>query len=284
MGNSKSKPQLNEENQRMEGSRVVKDPPPPYTEVASDLAVATPDHSTLSFTFDASNQLTAIEDKAPVKAKVGIDDMPYEIMTLVFDELSLCSKTCLGVTCKMFYEILKKQHPEPISLFYEEEKRAATSTPFKGSTPLYHSYHVDRLGWYLQDWSSFAAGYKLVDVEYGTWIFVNREVYGPFKGKKENKRARAHQRAMESRYCDWRQSEHLCKMAEMGSDWGHGDLTRLLPHPFNKGERWDQEVLTIAEANLRDIGDYEKWTEYWSMFRIWDSRWEDFRRIKKNAM
>ena len=75
MGNPKSKTQLNEENQRMEGSRVVKDPPPPYTEVASDLAVATPDHSTLSFAFDASNQLTAIEDRAPAKVKVGIDDM-----------------------------------------------------------------------------------------------------------------------------------------------------------------------------------------------------------------
>jgi hypothetical protein len=55
MGNSNTKPQLNEENQRKEGSRVVKDPPPPYTEVASDLAVATPGHSTLSFPFDASN-------------------------------------------------------------------------------------------------------------------------------------------------------------------------------------------------------------------------------------
>jgi hypothetical protein len=48
MGNSKSKPQFNEENQRMEGSRVVKDPPPPYIEVASDLAVATPDRSNIS--------------------------------------------------------------------------------------------------------------------------------------------------------------------------------------------------------------------------------------------
>jgi hypothetical protein len=49
MGNTKSKPQFNEENQRMERSRVVKDPPPPYIEVASDLAVATPDHSNISF-------------------------------------------------------------------------------------------------------------------------------------------------------------------------------------------------------------------------------------------
>jgi hypothetical protein len=90
--------------------------------------------------------------------------MPYDIMTLIFDELSLCSKTCLGATCKMFYEILKEKHPEPISLYYTEEKRAATSPPLKGSTRLVFPDYIDRLGWYLQDWSSFATGYRLVNI------------------------------------------------------------------------------------------------------------------------
>ena len=88
---------------------------------------------------------------------------------------------------------------------------------------------------------------------------------------------------MESRYHDYGHSEHLCNLAEMGSDWSLGDLIRPLPHPFNKGVSWDQEVFALAEANLRDIGDYGKWREYWSMFRTWDSRWEGFQRIKKNA-
>jgi hypothetical protein len=88
---------------------------------------------------------------------------------------------------------------------------------------------------------------------------------------------------MESRYHDYGHSEHLCNLAEMGSDWSLGDLIRPLPHPFNKGVSWDQEVFALAEANLRDIGDYRKWREYWSMFRTWDSRWEGFQRIKKNA-
>jgi hypothetical protein len=48
--------------------------------------------------------------------------MPYDIMTLIFYELNLCLKTCLGVTCKMFYEILKEKHPEPISLYYNSIK------------------------------------------------------------------------------------------------------------------------------------------------------------------
>ena len=220
----------------MKGGQVAKDPKPSLTEIASALAMTTLDDGTLCPPFEVNNQLTAIET-VPVESKIGLNTMPYDIMTLIFDELSLCSKTCLGVTCKMFYQILKKQHPRPISScdeFGEDEVIYPYWVPGgSSSSPIEEE---DRLGWYLQNWSGFA-GYRGSELpfSYRVWVFINTKVYGRHTRRKDAKKAGKFLRVLESRYRDYHHSVHLCEMAEMGSDWGLGNLIQILPFPCGKG-------------------------------------------------
>jgi hypothetical protein len=289
MGNFNTKPRMNEENRQQHGGQLAKAPKPPITDLPSALASMTTlvGAGTFSSPFKVDNKLTAMEDTAILKYKVKIDAISYDIIIRIFNELSLCSKTCLGVTCKILYEILKKQHPGPISLsqmFKEDEVIAAHLVASNGRWSRIRG--DNSLGWYLQDWSGFAAGYRLLNVDYGCLVFVNTNVYGPHKHRKDNTKAKALQKVLERRYSDYRLSVRTSRFWNSKFYSQFGVVDRILPHPFNKGESYDEEVLALAEAsaaNRRDLVELGRWGYYWAMFRIWKDRREDFIRIQKNA-
>jgi hypothetical protein len=288
MGNSKSKPQLNEENEQMEEGEVVKDPKHPLNELATALAKTTLDQGSHYSLSGIKSHLNLIE-AAPIQAKVGINSIPYTVMTVIFDELSLCSQTCLGVTCQRFHDILKEEHPEPISLFYPQEDRAAISIPFKVPDNL--SYRVldeERLGIYWQDWSGFANSHTLIEIDRdcGVWIFANNKVYGHYrrsKNRKEDQKAAERRAALKRRYSDYYLSQQQVQSYgnRFRSNFGIDPLT--LPCPLNKGDSWDEEVLALAEASLPEPEHHTGWMGYWSKFDIWTESRKELHRIMKKG-
>jgi hypothetical protein len=47
---------------------------------------------------------------------IEIQNLPYDILYLVFKSSKLGDATCLGLTCRLFYNHLKEYHPRRISL------------------------------------------------------------------------------------------------------------------------------------------------------------------------
>jgi hypothetical protein len=182
--------------------------------------------------------------------------MPYDVILLIFDRLSVCGQTCLGVTCRTLYDALKRQHPKPISLFHEVD------CPGKGCLKWWHETHSDweRLGFYLQNWSGLhRVDYRLCkSAGRQHWVFVKRDVYG------KNCDEIGNELRLGKRYEDY----HLSQ----------ADNSRLrgplLPNPFNEGKEWYAKAVAVIIADLdqpcgrRRPNDYKAWRDHWGMYSV----------------
>ena len=223
-----------------------------------------------------------------------MDGLPYELIFLIFQRLSLCCQTCLGVTCKTLYKILKKEHPRPIYLHQKVE--CIDTNPY-----IYR--HEQNLGYFLQDWSGLSR-YRLCmtypDPKH-PWLFLSKEFYG------ETENSEAEQK-MRRRWWDYFQSPSIGKnpflASLIGNDpfldslligfigyippfislpyyTGHPTkaIHKLVPKPFGiSGEDWTAHMIAVIK---NDIECWDDWNELWT---FWEQTWvftDNWRQIEE---
>jgi hypothetical protein len=199
--------------------------------------------------------------------------MPYDVILHIFEHLSLCVKTCLGVTCKAFYAALKLQHPGPISLFLEVNCRRKCD-PSNRPSGYKAPSDSERLGCYLQDWSGLSTAYRLSNFPGNQyWIFVKTDIYGQEYDEYGN------ERGMQRRFRDY----HLSRKENL---W---HKAAVLPNPFNEGEEWYAKAVAIISADLaqpgsnRWLNDYKPWRDHWGVYYVFWEKLEEVKKITRNA-
>jgi hypothetical protein len=185
--------------------------------------------------------------------------MPYDVILYIFEQLSLCAKTCLSVTCKNLYSALKEQHPEPISLFQEVDCPGKCEQHWNETTPRHSD--SERLGIYLQNWSGLKMNYRLCKFSgIQLWVFVRRGIHG----QKVEQRFRDYQLSL---------SDNIFLRGPR------------LPNPFSKGEEWCAEAVAVINTDLtkpggnRQPGDCQAWKDYWRLYSVFREKGEELEQI-----
>jgi hypothetical protein len=185
--------------------------------------------------------------------------------------LSVCSQTCLGLTCKTLYETLKKQHPNKISLYKEVECLGAMYSKSYSHIVLQMHPDKERLGHLLQKWGALSS-YRLC-TNYPDpkrpWLFLSKEVYG------EAKNSEAEQR-MRNRWQDYLYSPSI---GRKGTGHPTKNIHELVPKPFGiSGEDWTAHMIAVIK---NDIACWDSWNDMWE---YWGKTWvfaENWRRIEE---
>lgn len=172
-----------------------------------------------------------------------IFDIPPEIILMLMKGLmnygDNCSPVCLGLTCRMFYLVLKRLHPQPISLSYGvcPDPEKLHPTIFEDERPI----DIIRLDTLLREF--FPPEYRLSG--YLTAYFLRRQVYGGVYGLNELK--------LRERYEDY----------DLMTIEYNGVRYRLLPNPYNMGIGWYEQ----AYRKLRET-EFPGWSlavrKFWS--------------------
>jgi hypothetical protein len=159
-------------------------------------------------------------------------------MTGLADNRDGCTPVCLGLTCRAYYQVLKRLYPQPIPLSY----RIATKNPLYRS-PADYPFIVTSLDTLLRDF--FGPQYRLAGwLTKGETYFLRRDVYGDFYGPKELE--------LRQRYEDYNVMTY----------WRGGIPYRGLSNPFDMGEGWYEKSYTrIRRTNFPWWGPLAR--EFW---------------------
>ncbi|KFY20969.1 hypothetical protein V491_03272 [Pseudogymnoascus sp. VKM F-3775] len=196
---------------------------------------------------DSSLGSTVSLETKPITATTTIVDIPHEIILMLMKGLmndgDHCSPVCLGLTCRMFYLVLKMLYPQPISLSYGVcPEHPAT---IEDERPL----NIIRLDTLLREF--FPPEYRLSGylTKGNGAYFLRRQVYGETFGLAELK--------LRERYEDY---------DLMTIDY-NGVRYRLLHNPYNVGIDWYEE----AYRKLRQT-EFPGWSP--AVRKFWNNRVE----------
>ena len=167
--------------------------------------------------------------------------------------------TCLGVTCRRFYIVLKDLYPEPISL--------RTQIVLRGSD-LWYSYCTD-LYEVLANW--VGPRYRMGRRSNIKLLYYNKEVYVPGVYSFQNREWRSN-----TRHSDYETVQHLYDKYYRPDRASPNPLS----NPFNKGDAWNAETIAIIEASIYQFVSTEDWKRFWSCTYLFCSKHEYFDRFE----
>jgi len=204
---------------------------------------------------------------APLYQDSAIQAMPYDVLRIVFDYFTPCIATCLGLTCKKFYTILKSLYPTPINLF---EQACSHGDPcfVPGDRCQFWNIPLHSL---LINWSIFKTQYRFSSIGAGLVRFLNVDVYGRETGPKQlalESRVKDHQMGLISNEPKTFFDNHLLQVVVL-SESAFGDKHKsLLPRPYNRGESWYQEAIDVIRADAERCYYLEEWVARWTKFSV----------------
>jgi hypothetical protein len=177
--------------------------------------------------------------------------------------LDIGEATCLRVTCCRFYNVLKELYPEPISLRTQIvlRGRGIWSRGDCGVTDLYQV---------LANW--VGPRYRMGRRTNIKLHYYNREVYGSScKYNHQNPEWRSNVRHGAYQWAQHRYDENY--RPDRASP-------NPLPNPFDKGDAWDAEVITIIEASISQFASTEEWKQFWRWTNLFCDNENYFNRLE----
>jgi F-box-like len=189
--------------------------------------------------------------------------LPNEILLLILDNLTTCSVTCFGLTCKRIYKLYKDKLHGPISL--DELDFVTSAHPSLGLQSAGHTC----LGMLLARWRGIGPRFRLWYPQRSAyraqlkheppqvWHFLPKATYGErvIRGNDSI----SEDTDLWDRYMDY------ARMQQNGISY--------LPNPRNKTLiQWEREAI---DAVVRDSERHENnraWIGFWMMTRIWHEK------------
>lgn len=176
---------------------------------------------------------------------VHITRLAPELILRIFGMLNTGESTCLGVTCRCFYTVLKDLYPEPICL------RTPMVQIGKGRGYRLDSWRFTDLYHVLANWVGprYRMGLQInVKLHY-----YNKEVYGD-----------SGEYAYISQNPEWRsdarhQDYDIAQSLYYKNYRPDRALPNPLPNPFNKGDAWNAEAITSIKASISQFKSTKDW-------------------------
>ena len=183
------------------------------------------------------------------KPPTNLSDLPHEILVFVVSYLDLGTASFISTTCTRLYFAYKELHPSTKVLLSER---------CYNSSGMHHAYLSDMLESWMNShyrrktWRLSAP--SLPDPSWAPPQYLRRDIYGSTEGtygdkfwKKEND--------LFERYSDYHVYERRNETT--------GKREKILPHPFNRGERWCREAKEAVFADARTREAWQSWLEFW---------------------
>ena len=57
-----------------------------------------------------------------------------------------------------------------------------------------------------------------------------------------------------------------------------------LPNPFDKGDAWDAEAISIIEASISQFASTKEWKQFWSCTSLFSWNKKHFKKVRKQYM
>jgi hypothetical protein len=192
---------------------------------------------------------------------VPITRLAPELILRVFGWLDIGEATCLGLTCRRFYIVLKDLYPEPISL--------GTPIVLRGKGL---AGQITNLYYVLAKW--VGPRYRMCRRTNVKLLYYNIEVYGV---------------AYDSNHLEWRSnirhSDYQIVQHRYDENYRPDEVSpNPLPNPFDKGDAWDSEAIAIIEASISQFAFTEEWKQFWSCTSLFCWNTKHFKRLRNQYM
>jgi hypothetical protein len=172
---------------------------------------------------------------------VHITRLATELILRVFGMLDIGEATCLGLTGRRFYSVLKELYPEPISLRTEIVLRGKAIW-------LGNDSYITDLYQVLANW--VGPRYRMGPRTNIKLHYYNREVYGrSLKYNQQTPEWRSNARHLDYHWVRYRYDENY--RPDRASP-------NPLPNPFDKGDAWNAEAIASIEASISQFAFTEE--------------------------
>ncbi|KAE9364581.1 hypothetical protein N431DRAFT_474175 [Stipitochalara longipes BDJ] len=221
---------------------------------------------------EISTLVTPPKEASEAIVPVQLNTLASELLLRIFDSLEEGEATCLGLTCRRFYNMLKAQYPEPINL----RIRMTLQNPC-------HDCTNGRLtiSWWGCCWTALShllaswvgPCYRLGCDSSPKFLFYNRKTYGERDGPVPTpQELRAMNRYSDYNYISQRAYRDECNFASRSVEAPFPPL----PYPFNKGDDWYPEAITAIKEDVSHFDSLQKWKYFWSPLFIFRENRELF--------
>ncbi|PMD37351.1 hypothetical protein L207DRAFT_74733 [Hyaloscypha variabilis F] len=213
------------------------------------------------FAFGIETLATTSRQERHAHIPTRLDKLAPELLLRIFALLRLGEATCLGLTCRRLYSILKDRYPEPINLRtrFPSKALACRRCSRRRSAERMNCCWSD-LYHFLASWTRPRYRLGHANTYSPRLLFFDRNIYG----ENDDLIPDIRERRVIDRYKSHQSIKFHLQVHGHRHPRSSEAMIPSVPDPFNQGDKWYADAITFIKEDISHFESEMQWKKFWA--------------------